>query len=522
MGLTPSGLVSVTYPYDAVTHAQLRKIQPKGTWSGVKKHWEFPFAAAEILTNTFGSRFQIQEELAEWLRWLKHPLPPLPRHKELIQKADLSGVLVDGRVPFHHQRVGARWLLARRGALLADEMGLGKTLTVLLAARAMARCSDVRILVVAPVSLHAHWRKEADSLDLQIKLESWAKLPHDLPPAGTLLIVDEAHFAQSLYAQRTQALLRLARHPRLRAIWMLSGTPIKNGRPAQLYPLLAAIDHPLAYNQRRYEEYFCQGHWQETTARRIWNCKGASNLKELRRLLKPMLLKRTKEKLLSLPPKIRIEHPITLKDAQARGFDHRINLIVDNYRERVRNGLVKSDAESFAFLTAIRQISSEFKLPFVSNLLKELNNKGEAVVVFSAFINPLKFLHNCLGGELLTGQQPLKAREIAVNRFQEGNSLLLFATYGTGGLGFTLHRARHVVLLERPWTPGDAEQAEDRCHRIGMRGVLTTHWYQLGFGDQLVDQLISNKSEKIKILMGHKNMYLKRDYLPILIRGCVS
>ena len=50
---------------------------------------------------------------------------------------------------------------------------------------------------------------------------------------------------------------------------------------------------------------------------------------------------------------------------------------------------------------------------------------------------------------------------------------MLLATYGAGGYGYTLHRAKHVVLLERPWTPGDVEQAEDRCHRIGMKGELT-------------------------------------------------
>tara|TARA_B100001175_G_scaffold6396_1_gene4944 strand:- start:29 stop:454 length:426 start_codon:yes stop_codon:yes gene_type:complete len=141
-------------------------------------------------------------------------------------------------------------------------MGLGKTLTALLAARSLMRCVDLRLMVVAPVGLHPHWRREAEGVDLQLQLVSWARLPKELPPAGTLLVVDEAHFAQSLRAARTAALLRLARHPRLRAIWMLTGTPMKNGRPDQLFPLLAAIDHPIARDQRLYEERYCQGHWR--------------------------------------------------------------------------------------------------------------------------------------------------------------------------------------------------------------------------------------------------------------------
>jgi hypothetical protein len=84
-----------------------------------------------------------------------------------------------------------------------------------------------------------------------------------------------------------------------------------------------------------------------------------------------------------------------------------------------------------------------------------------------------------------------------VDAFQQGRRTALIATYGTGGLGFTLHRARHVVLVERPWTPGEAEQAEDRCHRIGMGASLTSHWFQLGAADQLVDELVASKADRI-------------------------
>jgi SNF2 family DNA or RNA helicase len=90
-----------------------------------------------------------------------------------------------------------------------------------------------------------------------------------------------------------------------------------------------------------------------------------------------------------------------------------------------------------------------------------------------------------------------------VEAFQNGDSPLLIATFGTAGLGFTLHRARHVLLLDRPWTPGDAEQAEDRCHRIGMGASLTSHWLQLGVTDRFIDDLIASKAERISQLLHH-------------------
>jgi hypothetical protein len=99
---------------------------------------------------------------------------------------------------------------------------------------------------------------------------------------------------------------------------------------------------------------------------------------------------------------------------------------------------------------------------------------------------------------------------------------LLLATYGTGGLGFTLHRAKHVVLVERPWTPGDAEQAEDRCHRIGMAGPLQSHWLQLGVADQLVDGLIASKAARISLALHRGEQLLHRRRLPAMVRDLLA
>ncbi len=493
----------------------MRKIRPRGFWSANRKVWEFPLGAWLNLKQELGSRFVVQDDLANWLNCLENPLPPLPIHRVLVEKAELHTQLSDGRIPFLHQCSGARWLLARRGAVLADEMGLGKTLTALLAARGMVRSSHVKVLVVAPVGLHAHWWSEAKSLDLIIELHSWASLPVELlSSTGTLLIVDEAHFAQSLNAKRTKALLRLARHPRLQAIWMLTGTPMKNGRPAQLYPLLAAIDHPLARDQRKFEEYFCQDHCSIHSGQRKWSSFDVTNLEDLRNHTRQFILHRKKKALIGLRPKNRKFHQIKLKGLEAIGFQHRISLVVEDYRYRVQQGLVRSETESLAVLTAMRQISSEFKLPVVSSFLTDLIVGGQQVVLFSNFIQPLLLLQQKIGGELLTGLQTINQRLEIVQRFQKGLNPLLLASYGVGGLGFSLQTAKHVVLLERPWTPGDVEQAEDRCHRIGMQDSLTSHWFQLGLADQLVDGILESKAKQIDILLGNRRITIERQSMP--------
>jgi SNF2 family DNA or RNA helicase len=505
MRLGPAGLIELVSPFDAVTWAQLRALRPRGRWLPRRRCWQFPLEAAAVLERELQGRFPATPELERWFGWLRQPLPPLPPHRQLVQAADLEGPLPDGRRLFAHQRAAARWLLARRGALLADAMGLGKTLTALVAARAMVRAADCRVVVLAPAGLHRHWRAEASSLALVPDLCSWARIPPELPEAGCVLIVDEAHYAQTITAARTQAFLRLARHPRLRAIWLLTGTPMKNGRPSQLFPLLAAIGHPLAADQRAFEERYCLGHWREQGGRRVWSCQGAERLEELHRLVRPLLLHRSKDRCLDLPPKSRTHHRICLEPSRARAFEHRLQQRVEDYRRRARRGEVRRDAEVLALFTALRQIASDHKLPAAAALVESLLQRGESVVVFTAFVATARRLHDHLGGDgralLLTGAVPARRRQALVDRFQAGAVPLLIATYGTAGLGYTLHRARHVLLIERPWTPGDAEQAEDRCHRIGMDGSLTCHWLQLGAADQLVDDLIADKAERITRLL---------------------
>jgi SNF2 family DNA or RNA helicase len=512
----------VIAPFDPVTQAQLRRVRPAGIWRSARRRWEFPLEAAIALRALLGGRFRFDPELLQWMEWLEKPLAPLPAHRDLVAAADLSRPLPDGRVLFRHQRTAARWLLARRGAVLAHAMGLGKTLTALAAARALVRQAGCRIAVVAPAGLHTHWRQEGMALGLELELISWARLPKDLPPAGTVLIVDEAHYAQNLRTVRTQALLRLARHPRLRAIWLLSGTPMKNGRPAQLFPLLAAIGHPLGADQRRFEEHYCQGHWLERGGRRYWQATGAERIDELRRLTRPLLLHLGKGKGLNLPAKQRRFWPVELSASQGCGFQHQLRTRVEDYRRRASLGEVRRDAEALAMLTALRQIGAHYKLPAAVELISSLLERGEAVVVFTAFVSSAQFLHDRLGGALLTGRLKPADRQAELDRFQNGDSPSLIATFGAGGLGFTLHRASHVVLLERPWTPGDAEQAEDRCHRIGMAGPLTCHWMQLGVADQLVDGLIASKAERISLLLEQRVLSLPRRPVPAMVRDLID
>jgi hypothetical protein len=92
-----------------------------------------------------------------------------------------------------------------------------------------------------------------------------------------------------------------------------------------------------------------------------------------------------------------------------------------------------------------------------------------------------------------------------IDRLQAKETHVLVCMIGAGGVGITLTAAQTVVLVDRPWTPGDAVQCEDRCHRIGQQGgSVTAIWLQYGQVDQQIDRLLLLLQERIDLVLRGK------------------
>ena len=70
----------------------------------------------------------------------------------------------------------------------------------------------------------------------------------------------------------------LSRHAYCIGKFLLTGTPIKNGRLINLYPLLLLLKHLLTSNKRDYEKNYCNAYLGEIGDKNIWINTGASNL----------------------------------------------------------------------------------------------------------------------------------------------------------------------------------------------------------------------------------------------------
>lgn len=170
---------------------------------------------------------------------------------------------------------------------------------------------------------------------------------------------------------------------------------------------------------------------------------------------------------------------------------------------------MSGDAEALATLGVLRRIGSEYKAGPAIELAQELLEQGQQVVIFTEFLESAHQISAALGGELLTGETPTDERQALVDRFQAGRSKVFTGTIRAGGVGITLTAASYVILVDRPWTPGDAEQAEDRCNRIGQTQTVNALWLQYGQIDSAIDTLLQQKSDRIELVLKGKRKTLR-------------
>jgi SNF2 family DNA or RNA helicase len=400
---------------------------------------------------------------------------------------------------YDHQLSGAKFILKHKRVLLCDEMGLGKTRTALVAGRA----SNLPIYVIAPKSLHVNWMREAYIVNVHIKkLISWAKI---LPPPleDCFVIMDEAHALQSMQSARTKKALDFcAEAPYVVAI---TGTPIKNGRPSNLFGLLCAIKHPLSFKKRTYERVYCgaRANSKSTETDR----SGATNLTGLHERISASLLFRRKNDCLDLPDKIR-----TLRIAELTGEMEKVyNESFQAIRENWLKDSLNPRYNSLVHFGQLRQAASFAKIYEAVKIADELADNKHQAVFFVSYVDSANKLYEELNKiapcGLITGDVSVDKRQATIDKFQRSELTFMVSTYGVGGLGINLTAAHHCILVDRAWTPGDVLQAEDRLHRIGQKDTVIITWIQCDNStDPRVDNMLLRKQQNISsIMVGNKN-----------------
>ncbi len=340
---------------------------------------------------------------------------------------------------------------------------------------------------------------------MQIEFFSWAKIP---PPPDTtrgyVLIADEAHAAQNPSSKRSKAFLALADNAI--AVWPMTGTPLKNGRPANLYPLLVAIKHPIARDRRTYEVRYCGA---GPTAYSRWLTTGASHMDELYEKTHLQVLRRLKKQCLDLPKKTRVLRKIEITPQQHQEYTALLKALQEDYYRRLREGKIKEGGEALVELTQLRHAGSVAKAQTAIDMTEEINEAGGQVVIFVEFKDTAERIAQAVEAEILSGDTLTKERDPMVQRFQNGERKNLVCMFGAGGVGITLTAAQTVILVDRPWTPGDAVQAEDRLHRISQEQPVLSVWLQAFKVDEMIDKVLEAKEKRIDLVLEGKRKTMR-------------
>lgn len=431
----------------------------------------------------------------------------------------------------NYQQAGFEWMCLldamRWGGCLADDMGLGKTLqTITFLQYLSEKYPGETHLVVCPTSLIYNWQNELQKFapalrytvyhggNRQYDASAWQQQHLIITSYGTVrsdaeifaqhvfgyVVLDESQVIKNPSSQTTKALQVLQCRNRL----ILSGTPIQNNT-MDLFAQMNFANPGLLGSQAFFRSEF---------AMPIDKYADAEKAGQLRKLIYPFLLRRTKEQIAQdLPDKTEIIMWCEMGDEQRQAY----NRIRDRYKEKLLNriredGMAASTIYVLEGLTRLRQIcnapqlveeeshiTSSVKLDELTREITE-NTGTHKVLVFSQFTSMLQLIAGAMETEglpflYLDGSTKAEHRQQLVTRFQEDESVRVFLiSLKAGGVGLTLTAADYVYLVDPWWNPAAEQQAIDRTHRIGQQNKVFA--YKMICKDSVEEKILALQQRK--------------------------
>ncbi|HEY8588730.1 MAG TPA: SNF2-related protein [Naasia sp.] len=418
------------------------------------------------------------------------------------------------------------------GGVLADDMGLGKTLQTLalvsLAVERTATADRRPFLVVAPTSVVGNWvaeakrfapdlavvgltetqkksgTKVADAVrgaDLVITSYALFRLDFDNYQAQQWagLILDEAQFAKNASSKAHENAVALQVPFKL----AITGTPMENSL-TDLWSLFKIVAPGLFPSARKFREDYL---------RPIVAGNGAKQLQTLRKRIRPLMMRRTKELVAAdLPEKQEQVLYVDLSPKHRRLYD----MALQRERQKLL-GLVKDMNKNrmiiFRSLTLLRLLALDAglvdeqnaslpsaKLDVLFEQMVDVLAEGHRALVFSQFTSFLKkaaarFEHAGIPYEYLDGSTTKRGE--VIERFRAGSAPVFLISLKAGGFGLNLTEADYVFLLDPWWNPAAEDQAIDRTHRIGQ--TRSVNVYRLVATGTIEEKVMALKEQKARL-----------------------
>ena len=416
-------------------------------------------------------------------------------------------------------------------------MGLGKSAQAITAADLIGA---ERVLVICPAVARINWMREFEKFSTRERRISILTRPPKRSAAPTaentidvcsydfatahakslngswhVLILDEAHYLKNPEAKRTQAVLTKLAH-QADSVWALTGTPAPNNA-SELWPLLftcSVTDLSLPKFISRY----CVSVRRDNRDMIVGN----QNVAELRQILSPFMMRRTKTEVLpDLPPihfgdfvvepgEVDLELHFADRDAVKelhivrRELEQQAALVqatggMTEYNKRLGalEGLVSSVS------TLRRYMGVQKAIPLADLVISELEagtyNKLVIFCMHRVVIEELRTRLRKYNPVTLYGGTPPATRQANIDKFQKDKRCKVFiGQVQAAGTAINLTAAHHVLFAEYDWVPANNAQAAMRCHRIGQtQPVFVRFAVAAGVIDEVVLKVVRRKTKEL-------------------------
>lgn len=317
-----------------------------------------------------------------------------------------------------------------------------------------------------------------------------------------MIILDEAHKCKNSESLQGRVIHILKARYKI----ALTGTPIHN-KPMDIYNILKWLE---IENRNFYS--FRNRYCVLNSFKRV---VGHKNMSELSSIVDRCMLRRLKEEVLDLPPKIYINEYVKMCDKQLSLYKNNKMEIIQKIKEGIEineNPLVE--------LLNLRKIvnglltSKNPKMDRLIELILEKREEGKKVIVFSNYKEVSKLILEGIEKVLskkdiyyIDGDIKVLKRQEQVDEFQRSKEFkVIIGTIGAMGTGLTLNTADSVIFFDKHYNPSENKQAEDRSHRIGTENrVNIISLLCLDSIDIKIENMLKEKEEIIENLLKDKN-----------------
>ena len=433
------------------------------------------------------------------------------------QPKDIKATLRD------YQLIGLNYLKTMRdlnfGACLADDMGLGKTICTL---ALLSESKEEKLngfqdglfqfsektpsLLIVPKSLVYNWKEEAKKfapkmhiLDFtsqdrfkheksfslyDLIITGYATLINDAERLSNYnfnyIILDESQMIKNPFSKTYQSLLKLSCKHRL----VLTGTPIENSL-IDLWSQMNFINPGILGNLQNFKHRFV------TPIEKYFD---ENRTKQLQELIKPFILRRTKQQVLKDLPELSEQQIICdMTEEQNTLYEKEKSKIRNNIIELMDSGKYeKNSVLVISALTKLRLLAcstalynnddnqeiSSGKTPQILSMIETIVNQGNKILIFSSFVKHLKLIaaeliKNDLRFAFLTGET--LDREAEIKKFSQGDIPVFLISIKAGGTGLNLTQANYVFIIDPWWNPSVEAQAIARAHRSGQKNSVMVY-----------------------------------------------